>query len=144
MMSRGTFNGPGGTHNRWQIPNAGGSALGPHHLLTFKNRLGVLTPEEQVRVERNTLQDQGIAVVPIKARESVPNGPLAGLTVNFGTGGDLAGTCANQGLDSFNCPGTGYLHYPWRSSSRSATTPSRPATASCSRRARTRARRACG
>ena len=50
MMSRGTFNGPGGTHNRWQIPNAGGSALGPHHLLTFKNRLGVLTPEEQVRV----------------------------------------------------------------------------------------------
>ena len=21
MMSRGTFNGPGGTHNRWQVPN---------------------------------------------------------------------------------------------------------------------------
>ena len=25
MMSRGTFNGPGGTHNRWQVPNQGGS-----------------------------------------------------------------------------------------------------------------------
>ena len=44
MMSRGTFNGPGGTHNRWQIPNQGGSALGPHHLLHFKNQLGVLLP----------------------------------------------------------------------------------------------------
>ena len=63
MMSRGTFNGPGGTHNRWQVPNAGGSALGPHHMLHFKNRLDVLAATEQVTVERNTLQDQGVAVV---------------------------------------------------------------------------------
>jgi M6 family metalloprotease-like protein len=111
MMSRGTFNGPGGTHNRWQIPNAGGSALGPHHLLHFKNQLGVLAADDQVTLDRNTLADQGVAVVRLKARSSVPEDDLAGLTVNFGTGGDLAGSCANQGLDSFHCPGTGYLHY---------------------------------
>jgi M6 family metalloprotease-like protein len=111
MMSRGTFNGPGGTHNRWQIPNQGGSALGPHHLLHFKNQLGVLAADDQVTLERNTLADQGVAVVRLKARSSVPEDDLAGLTVNFGTGGDLAGSCANQGLDSFYCPGTGYLHY---------------------------------
>jgi M6 family metalloprotease-like protein len=111
MMSRGTFNGPGGTHNRWQIPNQGGSALGPHHLLHFKNQLGVLTADDQITLERNTLADQGVAVVRLKARSSVPEDDLVGLTVNFGTGGDLAGSCANQGLDSFHCPGTGYLHY---------------------------------
>ena len=111
MMSRGTFNGPGGTHNRWQIPNAGGSALGPHHLLHFKNQLGVLAADDQVTLERNTLADQGVAVVRLKARSSVPEDDLVGLTVNFGTGGDLAGSCANQGLDSFYCPGTNYLHY---------------------------------
>jgi M6 family metalloprotease-like protein len=111
MMSRGTFNGPGGTHNRWQIPNEGGSALGPHHLLHFKNQLGVLAADDQVTLERNTLADQGVAVVRLKARSSVPEDDLAGLTVNFGTGGDLAGSCANQGLDSFYCPGTNYLHY---------------------------------
>jgi M6 family metalloprotease-like protein len=111
MMSRGTFNGPGGTHNRWQIPNQGGSALGPHHLLHFKNQLGVLAADDQVTVERNTLADQGVAVVRLKARSSVPEDDLVGLTVNFGAGGDLAGSCANQGLDSFYCPGTGYLHY---------------------------------
>jgi M6 family metalloprotease-like protein len=117
MMSRGTFNGPGGTHNRWQVPNAGGSGLGPHHMLHFKNQLNVLTPSDQVTIERNTLQDQGVAVVRVKEREAVPNGDLVGLTVNFGTGGDLAGTCANQGYvgaDVFYCPnrtGTSYLAY---------------------------------
>ena len=103
MMSRGTFNGPGGTHNRWQIPNAGGSALGPHHMLHFKNRLNtatstILAADEQVFLERNTLATQGVAVVELQARSSAPDdGELVGLTVNFGTGGDAAGTCANQG-----------------------------------------------
>ena len=113
MMSRGTFNGPGGTHNRWQIPNAGGSALGPHHMLHFKNRLNtatstIIAADEQVFLERNTLATQGVAVVEMQARESAPDdGELVGLTVNFGTGGDAAGTCANQGYtgDSlFYCP----------------------------------------
>ena len=113
MMSRGTFNGPGGTHNRWQIPNAGGSALGPHHMLHFKNRLNsatstILGADEQVFVERNTLATQGVAVVDLQARSSVPDdGELVGLTVNFGTGGDAAGTCANQGYTGdllFYCP----------------------------------------
>jgi hypothetical protein len=49
--------------------------------------------------------------VRLKARSSVPEDDLVGLTVNFGTGGDLAGSCANQGLEPFYCPGTGYLHY---------------------------------
>ncbi len=113
MMSRGTFNGPGGTHNRWQIPNAGGSALGPHHMLHFKNRLNtatstILAPDEQVFLERNTLATQGVAVIEMQARSSVPeDGELVGVTVNFGTGGDAAGTCANQGYTGdqlFYCP----------------------------------------
>ncbi len=118
MMSRGTFNGPGGTHNRWQIPNAGGSALGPHHMLHFKNRLNtptstILGADEQITVERNTLAEQGIAVTSVQARSSVPDdSELVGLTVNFGTGGDLAGNCANQGLETFYCPpGTNWQHY---------------------------------
>ena len=111
MMSRGTFNGPGGTHNRWQVPNQGGSGLGPHHMLHFKNQLGVLTDDEQITVQRNDLADQGVAVVRVKARSDVPEDDLVGLTVAFGEGGDLAGSCANQGLDPFYCPGTGYLNY---------------------------------
>jgi len=117
MMSRGTFNGPGGTHNRWQVPNAGGSGLGPHHMLHFKNQLGVLAPDDTVTVMRDTLQSQGIAVARLKARERPPGNELVGLTVDFGATRDLSGTCEAQGFvgaDVFYCPnrtGQPYNHY---------------------------------
>jgi M6 family metalloprotease-like protein len=110
MMSRGTFNGPGGTHNRWQIPNAGGSALGPHHMLHFKTtgsgRLGVVTDEEQVVVDRPSLVDQGVAVTTLQARSYVPNGHDVGLTVNLGTGGYTPGNCETLTDDPFWCTHT--------------------------------------
>jgi len=110
MMSRGTFNGPGGTHNRWQIPNAGGSALGAHHMLHFKSvgsqRLGVVRDDEQVILERNSLPQQGVAVTTIKAREYVPGNDNVGLTVNLGDGGYAPGACLARapGNDPFWCP----------------------------------------
>jgi M6 family metalloprotease-like protein len=100
MMSRGTFNGPGGTHNRWQIPNAGGSALGSHHMLHFKSvgsqRLGVVRDDEQVILERNSLPQQGVAVTTLKAREYVPGNDNVGLTVNLGDGGYTPGACLER------------------------------------------------
>jgi len=105
MMSRGTFNGPGGTHNRWQIPNEGGSALGPHHMLHFKNQLDVLTDDEQVTVTRDELADGGVAVASVQARSSVPeDGDLAGLTVEFGEDVALNDACEATGIDPFYCP----------------------------------------
>jgi len=105
MMSRGTFNGPGGTHNRWQIPNAGGSALGPHHMLHFKNQLGVLEADEQVTVTRDGLVAGGVAVASVQARSSVPeDGDLTGLTVEFGEDVALNDACEATGIDPFYCP----------------------------------------
>jgi M6 family metalloprotease-like protein len=110
MMSRGTFNGPGGTHNRWQIPNDGGSALGSHHMLHFKTtgnqRLGVVKDDEQVVLERNDLPSQGIAVTSLKAREYVPNGDKVGLTVNLGAGGYTPGNCQTRTSEPFWCTHT--------------------------------------
>lgn len=93
MMSRGTFNGPGGTHNRWQIPNAGGSALGPHHMVHFKQMLGVLDESEQVLLNRSQLLTDGVAVASIKARSAVPDGEQVGLEVAFDDGGYTPGNC---------------------------------------------------
>ncbi|WP_369369687.1 M6 family metalloprotease domain-containing protein [Promicromonospora sp. Populi] len=113
MMSRGTFNGPGGTHNRWQIPNAGGSALGPHHMLHFKQDLGVLTADDQVLVTRSELAEQGPAVATLKARSSVPDGDKVGLEVTL-DGGYTPGQCAAdipEGAD-FWCPdGTSWTDF---------------------------------
>ena len=52
----------------------------------------------------------------LKARSSVPGEDLVGLTVDFGpgpnnSGNDLAGSCANQGLEPFYCPNRTGLPY---------------------------------
>ena len=93
MMSRGTFNGPGGTHNRWQIPNAGGSALGPHHMVHFKQSLGVLDESEQVLLDRSQLLTDGVAVASVKARSAIPNGDQVGFEVELDDGGYVPGNC---------------------------------------------------
>lgn len=114
MMSRGTFNGPGGTHNRWQIPNAGGSALGPHHMVHFKQELEVLDDEEQVLLNRSELASEGIAVATLKARTSVPDGDKVGLEVAFDDGGYQPGNCESQIADDpdFWCPpGSNWENY---------------------------------
>ncbi|NED94402.1 M6 family metalloprotease domain-containing protein [Phytoactinopolyspora alkaliphila] len=107
MMSRGTFNGPGGTHNRWQVPNAGGSGLGPHHMLHFKTsgsgRLGVLDDGEHIELNRSDLAAEGIARLPLKARSSIPDGDLVGLTVHLDDGGFTPGACAERVDDPFWC-----------------------------------------
>jgi M6 family metalloprotease-like protein len=113
MMSRGSFNGPGGTHNRWQIPNAGGSALGPHHMLHFKQDLGVLADDDQVLVSRSQLAEQGPAVATLKARSSVPGDDKVGFEVTL-DGGYTAGQCATDTSDDadFWCPdGTSWTDF---------------------------------
>ncbi|WP_051426148.1 M6 family metalloprotease domain-containing protein [Jiangella gansuensis] len=106
MMSRGSFNGPGGTHNRWQVPNAGGSALGPHHTLHFKTvgnaRLGVVQEGEYVDITRAALAEQGVAVTPLKARSSVPDGDMVGLNVELDSPFET-GTCEARVDDPFFC-----------------------------------------
>ena len=120
MMSRGSFNGPGGTHQRWQVPNAGGSALGPHHTVRFKQMLDIYDSGDVVMLDRDDLADQGVALTRVKAREYVPDGDPVGLQIAFGASGDLAGSCDNQGYSgppgdypqgSAWCPGTNFHHY---------------------------------
>ncbi|MEV0894407.1 M6 family metalloprotease domain-containing protein [Promicromonospora sp. NPDC050262] len=117
MMSRGSFNGPGGTHNRWQIPNAGGSALGPHHMLHFKQDLGVLTEEDQVLLTRSGLAEQGVAVATLQARSAVPASQGGDGTVGLEValdGGYTAGQCAVDVPEDtdFWCPdGTAWTDY---------------------------------
>ena len=115
MMSRGTFNGPGGTHNRWQVPNAGGSGLGPHHMIEYKQRLGILPTNPGVLVNRSQLASDGIAVATIKAREFVPGNDVVGLQVNL-DGGYTPGECQDDYQTasdrSFWCPqGTNWTDY---------------------------------
>jgi M6 family metalloprotease-like protein len=103
MLSRGTFNGPGGTHNRWKVPNAGGSAMGSQFTLRNKMELGLLDPQQVLQLNRADLAGQGVASATIMARSVQRLDMLAGINIVMGTG-----TGSNSG-DLSNCVAEGYV-----------------------------------
>lgn len=109
MLSRGTFNGPGGPHSRWMIPATGGSSMGAQHMLRNKIKLEMVDEQNVLRLSREALAQSGLVIAKITARSVLPgrNG-LAGINIALGTG-DLAPAC-NANTDPF-CDGRGYNNY---------------------------------
>ena len=98
MMSRGTFNGPGGPHTRFQIPATQGASLGSQHNMRNKRFLNFVGDADLLRLNRNGLASSGLAVADVTARE-VPHtaGDLAGVRVELdGTVGDNSTPCNYQ------------------------------------------------
>ena len=55
MMDRGSFNGPGGPHNRWEVPAQYGASMGAEHTLRSKVGMGFVPNANVLRVNRNGL-----------------------------------------------------------------------------------------
>ncbi|ADB33270.1 M6 family metalloprotease domain protein [Kribbella flavida DSM 17836] len=109
MLSRGSFNGPGGPHSRWMIPATGGASMGAQHMLRNKIKLQMVDEQNVLRLNREALAQSGVVVADVTARVAQP-GPtgLAGINVELG-GGDLAPAC-NTATDPL-CDGRGYQNY---------------------------------
>lgn len=111
MMSRGSFNGPGGPHTRWQIPALQGASMGSLHTVRDKLQLG-LTPNTTVlTLSRSQLAaSPAVLVAEVTARAVAP-GPddLLGVRVTLDGGGDLTPAC--DPTTSAFCDGGPYDHY---------------------------------
>ena len=59
MMSRGSFNGPGGQHTRYLIPPTQGAALGSQHNMRNKRFLNFITDNDLLRLNRDGLAQSG-------------------------------------------------------------------------------------
>jgi len=105
MMSRGSFNGPGGQHTRWMIPPTQGAALGAQHGIRNKQKLGFLDADDVLHVNRGGLAQTGTLVAEIKAREVAPGDDLAGVRVTL-DGGDRNPPCRWQ--ENPTCEGPWY------------------------------------
>ena len=92
MLSRGSFNGPGGTHTRWQIPPTQGGSLGAQHNVRNKRKLNFLDDGELLRLNRNGLAQSGLAVGEVTAREVKPGPNAGGVQVTL-DGGDKTPPC---------------------------------------------------
>jgi len=73
LMSRGSFNGPGGNHTRWTIPSYDGASTPSHHMLRNKIKQGYLTEDQYINVDRDELAETGPVFADVLAR-SVPSG----------------------------------------------------------------------
>jgi hypothetical protein len=94
MMSRGTFNGPGGPHTRYLIPPTLGASLGSQHNVRNKLKLGFVAPDDVLLLNRNGLAQSGMAVAEVTAREVNPGDGLAGVRITLdGTVGDNSAPC---------------------------------------------------
>ncbi|MDY0393714.1 FixG Ig-like domain-containing protein [Virgibacillus halophilus] len=78
-MSRGAFNGPGGTHTRWMIPATLGSSLAAPHTLRNKMKQGFLADDEVLKLNRDELKETGPVFADVTARQ-VPIGSEFGRT----------------------------------------------------------------
>ena len=59
MLSRGTFNGPGGPHSRWVVPATGGSSMGSGQMLRDKMKLGIIDPASVLNLTRDGVAASG-------------------------------------------------------------------------------------
>jgi len=78
-MSRGSFNGPGGTHTRWMIPSTLGASLPAPHMLRNKMKQGFVSGDEVLQLTPDGLKASGPVFADINARE-VPIGSEFGRT----------------------------------------------------------------
>ncbi|GAA2884428.1 M6 family metalloprotease domain-containing protein [Streptosporangium fragile] len=109
MLSRGSFNGPGGPHSRWLIPPTAGGSMGAQHMLRNKIKLEMVDERNVLRLSREALADSGLVVARVTARVVQP-GPdgLSGINIAFGDG-DRSPACDVR-TDPL-CDGGGYENY---------------------------------
>ncbi|HWM11755.1 MAG TPA: M6 family metalloprotease domain-containing protein [Solirubrobacteraceae bacterium] len=109
MLSRGTFNGPGGPHSRWMIPPTGGGSMGAQHMLRNKIELEMVDEANVLRVSREALDESGLVTAEVLARVVQPDASqLSGINVAFETG-DKSPACS-PATDPL-CDGGGYENY---------------------------------
>ncbi len=109
VLSRGTFNGPGGTHTRWNVPALNGAAQPSG--LPLRNRifLDLVDESSYVDISRSDLAAQGSIAVDLQSRALQEDGVLMGINLRL-DGGD-ANVCDRRALGFWDCDGGGYDNY---------------------------------
>ncbi|MEU7744521.1 M6 family metalloprotease domain-containing protein [Nonomuraea sp. NPDC049158] len=109
MLSRGSFNGPGGPHSRWLIPPTSGASMGAQHMLRNKIKLEMVDEQNVLRLSREALDESGLVKARVIAREVQPGQTdLSGVNISFDTG-DKSPACSTQ--TNPLCDGGGYENY---------------------------------
>jgi M6 family metalloprotease-like protein len=110
MMSRGSFNGPGGPHSRWQIPPLNGAALGSLHTIRDKMKINLIDPRNVLQLSREDLANRGVVVANVTARvvETDPeSNAINGINISMDR--DLRPACSVA--TDLHCDGGNFNNY---------------------------------
>ncbi len=107
MMSRGSFNGPGGPHTRWQIPPVNGGAMGSLHTLRDKMKINLVPEKNVLRLSREALSSSGMVVAQVTARAVDAGDGLTG--INIAMNRDMSPTCSVN--TDLYCDGGNFNNY---------------------------------
>lgn len=108
MMSRGSFNGPGGPHTRWQIPAVNGGSMGSLHTVRDKAKIGLVDEKNVLRLSREALASSGLVVAKVTARAVDPGAKgLTGVTIAMNADRSAACDITTDVL----CDGGGFNNY---------------------------------
>ena len=69
VISRGCFNGPGGTHHRWEVPAIVGGSTPAHHTTRLKIKQDFFEEDQYNRISETSLIENGPVFETIVARE---------------------------------------------------------------------------
>ncbi|MFG1699113.1 M6 family metalloprotease domain-containing protein [Nonomuraea sp. NPDC049309] len=106
MLSRGSFNGPGGPHSRWLIPPVAGASMGSQHMLRNKIKLNMVDEANVLRLSREALAESGLVTATVTARVVKPGkNELSG--INIAMDQDHSSCDSTDPL----CDGGGYDNY---------------------------------
>lgn len=107
--NRGSFNGPGGPHTRWQIPPVQGASMGSLHTMRDKHQIKLIDDTPILQISRSGLATSGPIIAELTARSVDPGAGLMGFNISFGSSGDLAPKCSAS-ADPL-CDGGDYNNY---------------------------------
>jgi len=121
VLARGSFNGPGGTHQRWSVPSVAGGSQPAGVALRNRINLNLIEQDEYLNLPEQTLDQYGLVNTRITSRAVMGDGILTGVNLvldkpTSAAADDSTGSCSRRGADAtgkatWDCDGGSYDNY---------------------------------
>ncbi|MGX1703170.1 M6 family metalloprotease domain-containing protein [Microbacterium sp. NPDC055357] len=109
IMARGSFNGPGGTHTRWNIPSVQGGSGPAGVALRNRLNLGIIGEDNVLQTSTTEIAAKGSITANLLTRAVTHEGRLTGINLALDGGDKSNGTCTRRA--QWDCDGGGFNHY---------------------------------
>ena len=114
VLARGSFNGPGGTHERWSVPSVAGGSQPAGVALRNRIKLGIIDQAQYLNLQESEVDAAGAVVAEVTSRAVMRPGELTGINLVFdkpdaAAADNSTGSCTRQA--KWDCDGGSFDNY---------------------------------